>query len=431
MSMSSEYTVAPAAQPALPRNHVVQPAPRSVPSSPLIGLGTPAYRNTTRAMTLGGFATFALLYGMQPLMPVFSQDFQVSPATASGVVSAATGAMALSLIPASLLANRFGRKPVMNASLFLSALLTLACTLVNDFSQLLLLRTLLGVALAGLPAVAMAYLSEEIDASVLGRAMGLYIAGNALGSMFGRFAMALLADWVSWRVAALALGALALATAIEFWRSLPDSRHFHPSLVSTRRTVAAARRHFMDEGLPWLFVTGFILMGSFVSLFNYLAYRLAEVPYSYSASRISIIYSLNAAGIFAASWVGILADRLGRRNVLWIMVASMLVGLLLTLFSPILLVYLGVAIFSFGFFGGHSVASSWLGFRAVSNKALATALYLSIYYLGSSCLGTLTGVTWHLHHWTGIVTVLSILLLVALAIAVKLRKLAPRVKTRS
>lgn len=390
-------------------------------------MGSRAYRDTTRAMTLGGFATFALLYGMQPLMPVFSEAFNVVPASASGVVSAATGAMALALIPASLLANKFGRKPVMSASLFLTALMTLLSAAVGSFHQLLVLRALLGIALAGLPAVAMAYLSEEIDGAVLGRAMGLYIAGNAMGGMFGRFAMALLADWVGWRIATLILGVIAFGIALEFLRSLPGSRHFYPSRVTIKRTVAAARRHFMDDGLPWLFLTGFILMGCFVSLFNYMAYRLAEAPYSYSASRISIIYSLNIAGIFAAGWVGALADRIGRRNVLWIMVLSMIGGLVMTLSSPILLIYLGTAIFSFGFFGGHSVASSWLGFRALKNKALATALYLSIYYLGSSCLGTLTGITWKMDHWSGIVGVLSCLLVVAFLVAVKLRKLPPRV----
>ena len=377
-------------------------------------------------MMLGGFATFALLYGMQPLMPVFSQEFLISPASASGVISAATGAMALSLIPASLLANRFGRKPVMNASLFLSALLTLLCAIVTDFHQLLILRALLGIALAGLPAVAMAYLSEEIEGEVLGRAMGLYIAGNAMGGMCGRFVMAILSDYVSWRTATLILGGMSFCAALEFWRSLPASRHFRQTGVTIKRTLAAARKHFSDPGLPWLFLTGFILMGSFVSLFNYLTYRLAAAPYHYSHSHISIIYSLNAAGIFAAGWAGTLADRLGRRNVLWIMVMSMLIGILITLATPIALIYLGTALFSFGFFGGHSIASSWLGFRATQNKALATALYLSIYYLGSSCLGTLTGFMWHMDRWNGIVLMLSALLCGAFAIALKLRTLPPR-----
>ena len=377
-------------------------------------------------MMLGGFATFALLYGMQPLMPAFSQQFHISPAAASGVISAATGAMALALIPASLLANRFGRKTVMNTSLMLSALLSLLCTVAVDFQQLVILRALLGVVLAGLPAVAMAYLSEEIDSDVLGRVIGLYIAGNALGGMCGRFVMAILADHFSWRTATLVLGGAALLTAIEFWRSLPPSRHFQPSSVTVRRTVVAARRHFADAGLPWLFLTGFILMGSFVSLFNYLAYRLAEAPYLYSQSQISVIYSLNAIGIVASPWAGRLADRLGRRNVLWIMALSMLAGLLLTLSSSIALIYLGTTVFSFGFFGGHSIASSWLGFRAVNNKALATALYLSIYYLGSSCLGMVTGFMWNWGRWNGVVLLLGASLLACFAVALKLRKLAPR-----
>lgn len=405
----------------------VSPAtPAQHAKPPRIRTGSRAYANVSRAMLTGGFATFALLYGMQPLMPVFAREFQLNPAAASGVLSAATGAMALSLIPASLLADRFGRKPVMNISLILSALLTLLCSVVTDFQQLLILRALLGIALAGLPAVAIAYLSEEIDPDVLGRTIGLYIAGTAVGGMFGRFAMALLSDHFSWRIATLALGTTGLLAALEFWRSLPASQNFRPSSITFKRLLTGVRSHFSDAGLPWLFLTGFILMGCFVSLFNYLAFRLASAPFSYGPSHISVIYSLNAAGIFAAGWAGALADRIGRRNVLWIMLLCMLLGILITLPDSIWLIYLGTAILSFGFFGGHSIASSWLGFRATRDKALATALYLSIYYLGSSALGTVTGFMWSTGQWSGVVSLLSALLAAGLLIALKLRTLAPR-----
>lgn len=400
--------------------------PASTALQPRIQTGSRDYASVSRAMLTGGFATFGLLYGMQPLMPVFAQEFQINPAAASGVLSAATGAMALSLIPASLLADRFGRKPVMNASLILSALLTLLCSIVSDFQQLVVLRALLGIALAGLPAVAIAYLSEEIEPDVLGRTIGLYISGTAVGGMFGRFAMALISDHFSWRTATLVLGGIGLLSALEFWRSLPNSRHFRPSSITLKHTISAARSHFSDAGLPWLFLTGFILMGCFVSLFNYLAFRLASAPFLYSKSHISIIYSLNAAGIFAAGWAGSLADRLGRRNVLWIMLVCMLLGILITLPDSIWLIYLGTAVLSFGFFGGHSIASSWLGFRATRDKALATALYLSIYYLGSSALGTITGFMWKAGEWNGVVGLLGGLLVAGLLISLKLRTLAPR-----
>ena len=123
------------------------PAPEELPSTRLQA-GSPGFRRTARAMFVGGFATFALLYGMQPLMPMFSVEFNLMPAAASGVVSAATGAMAIALIPASLLADRFGRKQIMNVALALASVLTLLATFATSFQQLVVLRGLMGLALA-------------------------------------------------------------------------------------------------------------------------------------------------------------------------------------------------------------------------------------------------------------------------------------------
>jgi YNFM family putative membrane transporter len=76
-------------------------------------------------MFVGGFCTFSMLYSMQPLMPMFAQDFALSPAAASSVLSVPTTGLALALIPASFLADKVGRKPVMNIALSLAALLML------------------------------------------------------------------------------------------------------------------------------------------------------------------------------------------------------------------------------------------------------------------------------------------------------------------
>lgn len=34
-----------------------------------------------------------------------------------------------------------------------------------------------------------------------------------------------------------------------------------------------------DAGLPWLFLEAFLLMGAFVTMFNYIGYRLLADPY--------------------------------------------------------------------------------------------------------------------------------------------------------
>ncbi|WP_280954736.1 MFS transporter [Paludibacterium denitrificans] len=253
----------------------------------------------------------------------------------------------------------------------------------------------------------MAYLSEEVDPMSLGRSMGLYIAGNALGGMCGRFLASVLADGFGWRAAILTLGLLGLAGAWEFRRCLPPSRHFKPiqlNVVQLRQDVLS---HLRDAGLPWLFLSGFLLMGCFVSLYNYLGYRLMAPPYDLRPSVLGLVFSLYVVGMWSSAWVGRLADRFGRRNVLWVMVLLMGIGLALTLASHLLPMMLGIALFTFGFFGGHSVASSWVGRRTLRAKALASAFYLTAYYLGSSLLGSFSGLMWRFDGWVGVAGIIG------------------------
>ncbi len=365
-------------------------------------VGTPEYRQASRALFLGGFATFSLLYNLQPLMPMLAGAFGLTPAVASGAVSAATIALAMALIPAAILADRLGRKPVMTAALVLATLFTLVGAFAEGFNALLVSRALLGLSLAGLPAVAMAYLSEEFEPSALGRAMGLYISGNALGGLSGRFFAAQIAEHADWRVALMCLAAFSALTVTAFWRMLPPSRHFRPSGGAFAGLPGHVREIFADGGLRSLFALGFLLMGCFTSLYNYLGFRLVEAPFSLSAAQIGMVFLLYLVGIVASNLAVRLVERLGRANTLRAMVGLMVAGLALTLAWQLWLVVLGVGLFTFGFFAGHSVAASWVGRRPVPARALAAALYLCSYYLGASLIGSLSGLAWQFDAWLGV-----------------------------
>jgi MFS transporter, YNFM family, putative membrane transport protein len=387
--------------------------------------GSPAYMRCARAMFAGGFSTFSMLYCVQPLLPLFAHNFHLTPATASGAVSVATGSMALALIPASLLSDRLGRSRVMSVSLILSALLMMGTAIAPGFGWLLLMRALLGVVLAGLPAVGMAYLSEEVEPASQGRALGLYIAGNALGGMCGRLLAAMLCEWFSWRFSLGILGVAGFIGALLFWRGLPPSRFFTPRPVDPAHLMASTRKIFADAGLPLLFLCGFVLMGCFVSLYNLLGFRLEMAPFSLTPGEEGLIFTLYMIGMFGSAWAGRLADRIGRRKVLHLMVLAMAIGLLLTAPDTLASVVIGIAVFTFGFFGGHSVASSWIGLRAGGDKALASALYLSSYYLGSSVLGTACGWLWGRWNWPGVIGGLTVALVVCLAAALRLGRVPP------
>ncbi|KFE52857.1 MFS transporter [Pseudomonas syringae] len=386
---------------------------------------TPMFMRTVLALFSGGFATFALLYCVQPMMPVLSREFSINAAQSSLILSVSTAMLALGLLITGPISDRLGRKPVMVLSLFSAAIFTLASGMVPSWEGVLITRALVGLSLSGLAAVAMTYLSEEIHPNHIGLAMGLYIGGNAIGGMSGRVITGVLIDYVSWHAAIMVVGGLALIAAAVFWKILPESRNFRARSLHPRSLLEGFVVQFRDAGLPLLFIEAFLLMGSFVTLFNYIGYRLLAEPYHLSQAVVGLFSVVYLSGIYSSAKIGSLADKLGRRQVLWAVIVMMLIGVSLTLFTPLPVVIVGVLLFTFGFFGAHSVASSWIGRRAITAKGQASSLYLFSYYVGSSVAGTGGGVFWHYAGWNGIGLFIGALLLVALAVALRLAKLPP------
>lgn len=394
------------------------------PPAPFIETDKPGYRATMLALFLGAFATFALLYCVQPMMPIFSLAFGLDAASSSLVLSTATALLAVGLLITGPISDAIGRKGIMSWALLAAAVFTLLAACMPTWPGVLAMRALCGLALSGLCAVGMTYLSEEIDPRFVGVSMGLYIGGSAIGGMAGRLISGVMVDWLSWRLTLGTMGVIALVVALLFIRWLPPSRHFEPRALSPRNLLDGLTVHFRDPGLPWLFLSGFLLMGSFVTLFNYIAYRLLAAPYQFSQTTVGLLSVVYLSGIYSSAWAGAIADRLGRERVFWLFIALMLVGLLMTLAAPIALILAGMLIFTFGFFAAHSVASSWVGRRARQARGQASSLYLFCYYLGSSLAGTLGGTFWHRDGWPGVTLFIAVLLTLALLVALRLRRLA-------
>lgn len=385
--------------------------------------GTPQFMRLTLALFSAGLATFALLYCVQPILPVLSQDFGVSPATSSLSLSVSTGLMALGLLITGPLSDAVGRKSVMVVALLLAALFTLMSAFMTSWQGILIIRALVGLSLSGVAAVAMTYLSEEIHPSVVAFSMGLYISGNSIGGMSGRLLSGVLTDFFSWRIAIGVIGLLALASAVMFWRILPASRHFRPSSLKPHTLAINFRLQFRDAGLPMLFAEGFLLMGAFVTLFNYIGYRLLAAPWFLSQAVVGLLSVVYLTGTYSSPKAGALTARYGRGPVLMVSIMIMLAGLLVTWFDSLIIILIGMMLFTAGFFAAHSTASGWIGRRARRAKGQASSLYLFCYYVGSSTAGTLGGFFWHSFAWTGVVLFLSCLLLIALFVARRLRNL--------
>jgi YNFM family putative membrane transporter len=399
--------------------------PSTSTTADLIRHGTPAFRRTNLALFAAGLATFGLLYCVQPLMPQFSRHYGIGAATSALSLSLTTGVLAFAMLFAGGVSDALGRKTVMVASLLSSAVLVLLTALMPNWYALLTLRTLLGITLSGLPAVAMTYLTEEMHAESIGLGMGLYISGSAVGGMSGRLIAGVVADFAGWRAGIGVVGFIGLVAGLVFWKALPPSRHFRPQPLQWRALFARFAGMFRDPGLPWLFVEGFLLLGAFVTVYNYLGYRLLAPPFNLSQTVVGLIFGIYLVGTFSSAWMGHLAGKLGRRKVLWTAFALMLLGVACTMMALLWLIILGIAAITFGFFGGHSIVSSWVGRRGGAAKAQASSMYLFSYYMGSSVAGWSGGLFYATHQWLGVALFVGALVLGGLLIAVRLYRLPP------
>ncbi|MGP7794856.1 MFS transporter [Sphingomonas sp. CLY1604] len=394
-----------------------------MPADAALRQGTPAYRRLTLAMLFAGFSTFSLLYAVQPLLPLFAHDYGLTAEGASLAVSLATGPLAIGILFAGILSDRLGRRPLMVWAMFAAGTLTLAAAAVPGWHMLLVLRLLTGIALAGVPAVAMAYVAEEVDAASVGAAMGLYIAGSAIGGMGGRLIASMVADVGGWRWALGCVGLAGVAMAEAFRRLAPPSRGFTPGVGANPLHGAAAL--LRDAALPLLYAEAFLLMGVFVTIYNYAGFRLLAPPYGLSQTAVGAVFLLYILGSASSALFGSFAGRVGRRRVFWLPIVLLIAGVAATAAQPLVMVILGIALVTVGFFGAHSIASAWVGRRALGNRGQGAALYLFFYYMGSSVLGSAGGFAWTHAGWPGVAAFCAILGGIALVIGLLLARIPP------
>lgn len=379
---------------------------------------SPAYRRALVGMLLGSLVTFASLYCPQTLISVFSEQYHVTPATASFTISFTTGMLAISMFILSIFSNAWSRKKIMSLSLLMTSLLTILSAFGHDFHFLLMMRLLTGISLAGFPAVAMTYISEEFSPGSIGGIMGVYVAGNGVGAFVGRVVIGTLTDLFSWQIALLGLGAVSLVCSFYFWLILPDSQNFHRLNISFPKVKESIQNSLNNKNLLYLYSIGFLLMGVYVTLFNYIGYPLRKAPYNLSQTILGFIFVVNLIGSWGSVLFGKLADRYPRPYVVTGAVFLLLSGALLTLHSSLFLKISGLVIFAFGFFAGHTIACGWVGLTASNqSKAQAASLYLLFYYTGSSLVGWSGGIFWTLWGWPGVVGLVCTLMGIAMWMA--------------
>ncbi|ART79155.1 MFS transporter [Oceanisphaera avium] len=379
----------------------------------MIELKTKLWWRATLALGLGSMLVFINLYMAQPLLPLMANSMAVSPLSASWVLSIATLGLALGLLFWARVADSWGRRPVMLGCLLASIILSLLISQLTHFTPLLVARGIQGFFLAGLPATAIAYMSEELTPKALVTSIGIYIAANSLGGIAGRVLGGLVAQWGGhWQSPFLVLGMVSALLWLGVLKWLPASQYFYAS--EKGQGVSALLQHLKNPQLWPIYLIGGLNFMVFLNQYSYVAFYLSAPPIQLASSALGLLFLTYLTGTLASSVSGWLITRFGLCQTLLAAIALFAMGNLGLLRPTLPFILVTLLIDSFAFFLAHACASSWIGRSVNEHRALASALYLVFYYLGASLGGLYLYPFWN---WLGLTGVMlgSLLILIITA----------------
>ncbi|MGB6406176.1 MAG: MFS transporter [Planococcus donghaensis] len=367
--------------------------------------------------------TFANMYAVQPLLPVFVEEFQVPVSTASLSLSLTIIGLILGLIILGFFSDRNGRKSYIIYSLIGSAIPFFIIPLTDSFSILLFLRFIQGFALAGVPAAALAYISEEIDRKNIAYATALYISSNVLGGMMGRISTGFLTDHFSWQISFYAFAVTGLFIFVIVLYLLPPSQNFNSSQVSFAKDIEGFLFHLKNPALLVVFGLGTVLQTSFTGIWTYLPFYLAASPFSMSLQAISYLFFAYGIGVIGSPMAGRVAEKFSIRNVRLAGVFILSAGIFMTLSPYLWMIVVGLCVTCLGFFTAHALTAASVSQQATHHKGSASSLYLVSYYIGVAAGSSVLSPLWTSGGWTGLVLFSAILpLLYIMAITLYRKK---------
>lgn len=360
-------------------------------------------------MLISGLSVFAQLYLFQPMLSELQASFGVSLATGSLAVSASTIGMATGLFLFAFKADTFKRERLMSLSLILSALLTITSAFMSHFVLLLLLNFLKGIALSGVSAVALAYLSDEIEPGKIGLAISLYLSGNTIGGMTGRVAGSLLAGWGGWQQAVWVIGITSLLLGFLFYWKIPASSQVSQNSISIKEKLQQMKDLLSKRLFIGMYLIAALAMGVFVSVYNYISIQLESPRYGLPHQMIAMIFVMYLTGVAGSIIVGKLSDKHRPERLLRYSLILLGAGLSMLLIPRLWALIAGLGILTFAFFSTHTIASRIVSVNASRSKSSATSIYWLSYYAGSSIIGSLTGIILTRFGWDTFVEILLML----------------------
>jgi MFS transporter, YNFM family, putative membrane transport protein len=363
----------------------------------------------TIAVAIAGFCAFLNLYSPQALLPALAREFGTGVAEISAIMTASALAIALTAPFTGAVADVLGRKRVITAATLAVVVPMAGAAFATDVPALIAWRFLQGLLLPPIFAVTVAYIGDEWPSAKVAGVAGIYITGSSIGGFCGRFVPGLLGDLVGWRGAFLALAGLTLLSAGAIALLLPREKHF----VRSEGLLASGRqmlRHLRHPQLVATYGIGFGVLFNFLAIFTYVSFHLAAPPYDFSSTLLGTVFVTYLVGAVVSPMTGWAIGRLGRRPFILAVIATWIIGALLTLAAPVAVIMLGLVLCAACGMLCQTISTGYVTATAKEGRSSAVGLYVTSFYVGGSMGAFLPGLAWTSGGWPACVAMVVAML---------------------
>lgn len=342
------------------------------------------YALMTTILSWTGMVVMSSLYLTIPLISLFSDYFNISLAKAGFTSSVFSLGFALGCFFYGAISEKYGRKNVIVFGLFSLSMITLLLGLVNDFSFILLLRGLQGLAAATFSPVALAYTLEIFPNDRKVGAIGFISTGFLVAGIVGQVFSGYVSDHSHWHVIFYVLAAVYLITALLVVWILPKG-----ALQNESKNIWAPLKRigiiFTNRNLIFSYIIAFVLLMSFVSMYIILGAYLTSDSFSMKGQNLIYIRAFGIVGMVMSPFAGKLAKRF---NVLFVLKMALCLSIISLTVMSFVSTIAGLTIISILFVGGIALAVpslvtlvSQLGWNM---GGIAVAMYTVILFAGTS-----------------------------------------------
>lgn len=350
---------------------------------------------------LMAFLTVVDLFATQAILPALAVRYDVMPAAMAAASNASTLGMAASGLLVALFSRAIPRRMGIVVSLAVLALPTALLAFAPDLTTFSLLRIAQGLCMSGAFTLTLAHLGERCSASASPAAFAAYVTGNVASNLVGRLIAANIVSELGLDTNFFIFAALNLAGAALAWVAISRAPA-KPELMAPRMDVfAALRGHLANPALRLSFAIGFLILFAFIGTFSYVNFVLIAAPFALPMAALGLVYFVFLPAMATTPLAGATARRFGARASIAGGLLAAVVGLALTLVPSLWVMLAGLALVGAGTFFAQGCATGFVNRAARADKAAASGLYLTSYYLGGLAGAPLLGVLFQTFGWLG------------------------------